>query len=748
MQFSNNRLYQNGSMAVYHNSMDPDMYQQGMPKEHAPVAPPSVKDVGMSVPMGISAQNVAGVYSKIRMGVGAIEIGFPAKYQGQRGAMTPGMFGEDQRQAIKEIAKLNEVKLTTHSAYNIMGLMGRDERGNFSIENAMQDVTEIKSAIDFAADTAGGGSVVVHTGEWERPMTDMVIDDETGGRKLNLGWDPTSGRNMFRTRPSEIVDANFTVMDDRDSRIFETVNKNRTIDYPVWKRAAKDGWGFDQDGGRVWIKGPKYDEQGNPTFDGDYINLEGRKIKEENVYHPVMGRVPDFDEGQRRFKTESKDFRYFQKEAEDFNLWQKSRFEKEHPGQRWEESRDYYYKKAYPEEMFMRATLETEEGYARGYALSFTNRINEQIELLSKLRKAREYYLELAKKTPPEDRWKLLKEDPSLARVSGGLIPPDVKDPVELIDKQIRDAVSSLEFERLSGSTQEQRARDTAENKEHLIAPIKRFEKVTSQMYALAAIHAMKRSKDPNNPISLTIENIFPDRFGCHPQELKWVIGKVREKMVEMLTEDKILYGEQEGYPASGKDAEYGKNPYKVEGISKEEAAKIAERHVKATFDTAHMNMWRKYWQDIPGKEPEENEQEFKKWYLQQFEDLLKNKMIGNVHLVDNMGYWDDHLAPGQGTAPIKEVMSLLKKHGYDKAITTEPGADASTDLSDFHGLMKTWRYLGSPIYGAGFGAPRSPQTWGSVQYSYFGQTEPPQYIFGAYAPSNDWTLWSQVPLE
>ena len=38
---------------------------------------------------------------------------------------------------------------------------------------------------------------------------------------------------------------------------------------------------------------------------------------------------------------------------------------------------------------------------------------------------------------------------------------------------------------------------------------------------------------------------------------------------------------------------------------------------------------------------------------------------------------------------------------------------------------------------------------WGhEVQYSYFGQNQAPYFIFGAYAPSNDWTLWSQSPLE
>ena len=753
MQFSY-RYYGNHPVASYFNSMDPEMYESSAPKQQGPVAPPSIKDIGMSVPMGISAQNAAGVYSKIRMGAGAIEIGFPGKFHGNRNAMTPGMFGEDQRQAIKEIAKLNEVQLTTHSAYNIMGLMGRDERGNFSIESAAMDMEEIRAAVDFAADTAGGGSVVVHTGEFERPMTDMFLDDETGGKRINLGWqDAGHGmrRNMFRNGPSEIVEAQFKLLDDRDSRVFDQVQKSRKISYPVWKRAAKSGWGVDQDGNKTYIQGPQRDEEGQVVYEGDYVNYEGRKIKEGNTYDPVRGRVPEHDETGQRFKTDLRHYNYFVKEAEEYNGWLKKNYQKV-TGRDWsEDDKDWYYLKRYPDEAYMQATLEAREGYARGWALQFSSGMNSQVEALQKLRKAKEFYEELSKNVPADERWKIMKQDESLLRVTGqlgGIITPDLKDPVEMIDKAIKDAEARLEYDRLSGYSQEQDARDAAESKNHLITPIKRFEKVSAQLYAIAAVHAMRKSRDPNNPLMLTIENIFPERFGCHPTELKWVISKVREKMVDLLTEDKILYGDVQGVPTEGVPDEYGKNPYKVQGLSKEEAAQIAERHVRATFDTAHANMWRRYWVDIPGKSPEENETAFKQWYLGQVEDLLKNKMIGNVHLVDNLGKWDDHLAPGQGNAPIKEVMDLLKKYGYDKAITVEPGADASTDISDFHGLMKSWRYLGSPIYGVGFGAPRVPQTWGGVMYSYFGQTEPPQYVFGSYAPSNDWTLWTQVPLE
>jgi len=216
--------------------------------------------------------------------------------------------------------------------------------------------------------------------------------------------------------------------------------------------------------------------------------------------------------------------------------------------------------------------------------------------------------------------------------------------------------------------------------------------------------------------------------------------------MVDMLTKPEITYGASMA-PGEVTAETLQPNPYYM-GISKEEAAKLAERHVKATIDTGHINLWRKYWQDDPRKTQEQNDVDFNKWAVKTIESLAKDKMVGNVHLADNYGYHDDHLAPGQGNSPVKEIVSTIKKYGYDRAFTVEPGADASTDLSDFHGLMKTWKFFGSPVYGMGFRGGGAPQTWGDVQYSFAGQNKPPYYIFGAYAPSNDWTLWSAVPLE
>jgi len=338
------------------------------------------------------------------------------------------------------------------------------------------------------------------------------------------------------------------------------------------------------------------------------------------------------------------------------------------------------------------------------------------------------------------------------------MIPPESKNPLEILRKSREEISGRLEYARQSSTSQEQQAEDTYETMKNMITPIKRLEQHGVRMYAEAGIHAMRKTKDHNNPLVVNIENLFPERFGGHLEELKWVIKKSRERMVEMLTSPKIQMGvsrkptemDKERLNEAktpGKEGMLQENPFYT-GVSKEEAEKIAASHIKATLDTGHLNMWKKFWQDDPKLDREQNDKKFKGWYLKQVESLAKEGMVGNVHLADNFGYQDDHLSPGQGNAPVKEVVAILKKYGYDKALSVEPGADAATDLSDFHGLMKTWRHFGTNIYGLGGGGASASQSWGDVQHSYFGQNKPPYFIFGGYAPSNDWTLWSSVPME
>ncbi|MFH2028180.1 MAG: TIM barrel protein [Nanoarchaeota archaeon] len=741
-------FYSPGPVVDYHNAMDSDSYAPTLGEE----LNLTTKDIGMSVPMGISASNVSGIYSKIRMGAGSIEIGFPGAYSGNRQAQTPGMYGEDQRQAIRELAKINEIKLTTHAPYPMMGIMGRDQRDNFSQTNARQNLHEIMRSIDFAADTAGSGSVVVHTGEWDRPLTEINVDDPTMQR--NLSYDPDSGRLLFKKIQQEAHDAQFILLDDRTSQKMETVQRDRKIAVPRWKRADKEYDGIYQDNLAInketdkWMN--KYKGQTTKIKKGDYIDYEGKKIIDP--YNPKYGRVPDFDPDSNRFVVDYKEFNDFVKEAKEQTEFKRQHW-KEMRGMNPEDDYWWYYKGVvYPDEAYLHATLETNEGHSRGWALQYAEKMDTHLKALSSLKGAREFYADLMEKMPKDEQWKLFKQDTSITRFIGAdFAPPEYKNPVEIIDNLIKETRVNLEFARQASASQEQQAEDTAETKEHIITPYKRFKLHGARMYAEAGLRAMQRTKDPNNPVFLAIENIFPDKFGGHPTELKYVIDESRKWFVRFLTEQEIPFGLMDKSNKDYKSTIWGKSEFYNSKMSKDEAEKMAERYIKATFDTGHANLWRKYWQPKPGQSIEQTDNDFKQWYLKEFEKLAKGGYIGNIHLTDNFGFQDDHLAPGQGNTPVKDVLKILKKHGYDKAITVEPGADASTDVSDFHGLMKTWRYIGSPIYGAYGGSSAGgvrPQTWGGVQYSYFGQDKPPYFIFGAYAPSNDWTLWSQVPME
>jgi hypothetical protein len=188
-------------------------------------------------------------------------------------------------------------------------------------------------------------------------------------------------------------------------------------------------------------------------------------------------------------------------------------------------------------------------------------------------------------------------------------------------------------------------------------------------------------------------------------------------------------------------------NPYYM-GMSKEEAEKEAKAHIKATFDTQHLGMWFKDFEPLQGETRQDRKKRFDKWYLEEVEKMAKEDIIGNVHLVDALGGGHQHLPAGQGDLPLKEALKILKNHGFKGSINSE--AYGEERFGQGRILLETWRNFGSNIYSmSGYGMPGMPSpSWNDVRNSYFGRSYPPYFIFGAYSPSNEWTLWSQVPME
>ncbi len=152
----------------------------------------------------------------------------------------------------------------------------------------------------------------------------------------------------------------------------------------------------------------------------------------------------------------------------------------------------------------------------------------------------------------------------------------------------------------------------------------------SAKTFGNVAFHAFENYKD-KAPV-INIENFHPGSAYSNSEELKDLIVRSRKEFV-----DKAV----------------------SHGYSKSQAEKEAEKVIGITLDVGHLNMMRK------------------KGYKEK--DLLKevkniSKYVKHVHLTDNFGYGDTHLAPGMGNVPFKKIMEELAEKGYKGKKIVEAG--------------------------------------------------------------------------
>ena len=123
----------------YFNAMDRE-YDSGMidmpentPSQKTNDVGVTAGDIGMSLGLG-PVPNIPAVQGKLRAGSKKVELGFMGQGKGSGQGHTPGMYGQKQRQALKEMAKANRIDFTTHASVGVWGLAGQDRQGNFSRE--------------------------------------------------------------------------------------------------------------------------------------------------------------------------------------------------------------------------------------------------------------------------------------------------------------------------------------------------------------------------------------------------------------------------------------------------------------------------------------------------------------------------------------------------------------------------------------------------------------------------------------
>ncbi len=673
-----------------------------------PIAP--IRDIGGSVTEGSRFGSLIQTsQGAIRQGVAKLEL---ATIQGGGEPGGAESYGKDSRQAIREQARVSGTEIVSiHAPTQVGNLSGFNPQQGFVDELRHTAVDEIKKAISFSGDVAGGGAVVVHTGEFQRSMSEEDWAKNQDGSYKFLHYEEEPGR------------ANTYLVDDRTGKVITEVRKSQIIREPVYLTA-----GMKRSKGEAVQQ--YRDRAGTKVRDDDWVTEEGKYIDPKDV-DDLFNRVPLWDPDKTRFKTQKLGWHEIVERTNKYN--------NEHHTQRT------------PEEMAYRIQMETQMLQYRGSSLFHGQRYDMHKWQYDQLKKALDYYEKLESNMNEDEVWKIMREDNSLRRYTDGaeFIPTTYKRPSEILRNALWDVKKNMQYVHEASASADAQSDSIRDTLDHIKTAKDYALEQSTKSYAELGITAMRES-DTNPHVKKDIfvapENIFPEMgYGSHPEELIDLVTSARNKMVNFLTKDKI----PDPHGRRDKDGNLYmiSNPYFDPKISPQQAKKEAEAHIKATLDTQHLGMWRKHFVAKPNESMKETDQRFNKWYMDQIKKLEDKKIIGHIHLVDAIGGGHHHLPAGQGNLPLVDAISYLKKKGYAGTIISEAHEENSRFGADRQ-LTETWKTFGSPIYRAGGPSSFGPRAWPEMQHGYFGRTMPPMFYFGTYAPSNDWTLWSQVPME
>ncbi len=600
--------------------------------------------------------------ARIFHGANRVEFAFFGRQKGNKEQPTPETFGKRERRDMRELAEFNKVETTTHATVGVQGLSGLNQ-GRFSDEARKQAIDEIKRAIHFAAEATTGGAVVFHTGEAPRYMY---------GKKYMTD---EKGNPMFRMFPEEEERRVRYLVDPITKEIVEQV---RDVDRIAVPELMMD--------------------KGHIKFLKDENNKE---IKDDLLkdYDQIFdGKIPlyKYDED-GNIQTKLIEFK-------DFDDWIKNVYKSQGKPEPTEEEivKDF---------SFMKKFLDIQ--YNLYFSKGSESDYKDMLEKREKVIKALNFYKEMKGKVPEKDWWKYKKSTGPYAH----FVPPDVEDPVDYLYDRLNEMDRRLQQSKemaVHGRRQAEQVLDVIKRAK----PAEKFavEQFSDSMAELGE-YVWQKSRESKkkyekgkpegikNDLYLAPENLFPETYGSHPDELRDLVTSAREKMAQRL------------------ESNYGMNIKK--------AKEVAKNHIKATFDIGHANIWRKYFIAEKGESLDQRDKRFNNWLLKETKKLLDEGIIGHIHVSDNFGFHDEHLTAGDGNAPIKEFIEQAKKEGFDEFIVESGSFNPMSSLPD------TWMHFDSPVYNIhvpGF----SQNTWTDFYRSYFGKTEGPRYIVGDYSPSEE----------
>ena len=672
----------------YYTAMDRDYYMTPLPEksgymsgsygvgDNAPDITLPLSDIGVSAHPG--QDQLQALNMRIRQGAGKVELGFFGTGKGNEQNRTPEMYGKNERQAIRELAQVNEVELSTHASPNAGSLAGWGQRG-FDEQVRERTLHEIERAIDFAADATNGGAIVVHANEFPRSIQNR------------FGVNGEEKKFAFRGFEGEAKEG-YLQMVDKLTGAVTGISKRQLLHVPKYEEKEVNGKDY-------WVTTELEDDGTPQLLEKTFLAPEDKNLsKEENDamrdrwerlrFLRIPKYEPDLAKSKgKRFESEELKWEIIQKETAKHNATAK--------------------KEITEGELFLRIHKENEIARASGTAWQFSRDLKEHEK---KMRELNEKHHKLKK---------LKEENPgAYAKINLGhedLIEQTKKE----LDVRKQEVVTAAEY---AGASQIQAENLRQEQKN--VSTLEDYgQGKAADTVARAAIYTMQRKeqaererKEKLKDMFIAVENLFPDQYGGHPEEVAEIVLAARKTF-----EDKLR-----------------KDHHK----SKEEAEDLAKRYIKATWDTGHANIWFKYFDEKAGETLEAKQARFKKWYLEQARMWKEKEIMGHVHITDNFGWEDEHVPPGEGTTPIKEFLKEIEDNIKDKKtdLIVEPSHH------DWRALTSGMRLLGGNIYGLPAG---KIDTWADIQHSYFGRNAAPYFLYGdSTTDPNSWQLWSQAPLE
>ncbi|MFH1649610.1 MAG: hypothetical protein ABIA93_03605 [Candidatus Woesearchaeota archaeon] len=651
----------------YYGPMDRG-FMEKMDALEAPMAAPeqitqmSPHDIGTSAnPFQHPLQSLQ---ARIREGGKKVELEFFGMGKGNKERFTPESIGSAERRDIRELAKINEVETTVHATPAFSGVAGLTRNG-FDEQQREQNLKELKKAIDFSAEATTGGAVVVHTGEWDRP--------------INMNY----GKEGFKAYPEEHNKAPIMVVDEETGQI-QGIRRDYTVYEPVFVTAKDQGLTQDADGRAL-----------KPD---DWVDINNKYIPRNDTQR-LFDRVPKWLADQTKFEVKKVAFTDFEQRA--------AELEKE-TGE-----------KIAPEVLFYKTQLQNQALQARGNSLYHAQQYEEYKFTRDKIAEALSFYKKLDERLSEEEKRKLLTDRyPNVGPKMASYIVPDKESVTNYLEREKKEMEDRMRHVHEASASADVQAKEVEERMNRIRTIEEYGIEKSADTLARAGILAYTKTKehaaDLKNPIYISPENWDPQQYASHPDEMIKLVTKSREHMADMLV--------------------------KHHHVDPEMAMKQASQHIRATIDSGHMNLWRQHFERKPGEGEESFDKRYRKWYVGQVQKLAKSGVVGHIHLTDNFGYDDEHLTLGHGNTPVKELIKAMEEAGI-KDMIVEPGS-----FNPQTALPEAWQFLGSPVYAIGH--PTMQRGWGSFHQQSSGYGAPPFYIVGAYAPSNDFRLWSEVPFE